>query len=44
MMPNRLVAEATYAHPIDRALTIDKGPPPDRFLLSLIVQFRGKTR
>ena len=40
-LPNRLILEGMYAHPQDRALTIDKAPPPNRFLLSLIVQFRG---
>ena len=43
-LPNQVVLEAMYAHPLDRALAIDKGPPPDRVLLSLIFQFRGGAR
>lgn len=43
-LPNRLILEGMYAHPQDKALTIDKAPPPDRFLASLIVQFRGGAR
>lgn len=43
-LPNRLILEGMFAHPRDRALTIDKAPPPNRFLLSLTVQFRGAAR
>ena len=43
-LPNRLVIEGIYAHPLDRALSIDKAPPPDRVLVSLIFQFRGGAR
>jgi len=42
--PNRLLLEATYARPRDRALLIDAAPPTDRFLLSLTAQFRAKAR
>jgi len=42
--PNRLLLEATYARPRDRALRIDAKPPTERFLLSLTAQFRAKAR
>lgn len=32
--------EVTYAHPEDRALTLDEAPPPDRVLVSLTFQLR----
>lgn len=32
--------ELTYAHPQDRALVLDKAPPPDRVLMSLTFQLR----
>jgi hemolysin activation/secretion protein len=43
-LPNAMILEGMYAHPKDRALTIDSGPPSDRFLVSLIVQFRAGAR
>ena len=43
-LPNQLVLEGIYAHPLDRALTIDQRLPPDRLLLSLIIRFRGGAR
>jgi hemolysin activation/secretion protein len=39
VLPGRVVLEGVYAHPADRALSIDDKPPPDRFLLSLTVRF-----
>ncbi|WP_174280507.1 ShlB/FhaC/HecB family hemolysin secretion/activation protein, partial [Sphingomonas bacterium] len=41
---NRLLFEAIYAHPLDRALTIDKAPPPDRVLVSLTAKFNAPAR
>ena len=38
--PQRAILEIIYAHPEDRALTLDSELPPDRLLLSLTVQFR----
>ncbi|MGJ3627096.1 ShlB/FhaC/HecB family hemolysin secretion/activation protein [Sphingomonas sp. MMS24-JH45] len=44
LVSNRIAAEASYARPLDRALLINGSPPPDRLLVSLIVQARGRTQ
>ena len=44
VIANRLSLEAVYAHPQDRALTIDKAPPPDRVLVSLTARFDARAR
>ena len=41
---NRLAAEVSYARPLDKALLINGSRPPDRLLMSLIVQVRGRTQ
>ena len=41
---NKLLLEAIYAHPLDKALTIDKAPPPDRVLVSLTAKFDARAR
>lgn len=41
---NMVSVEAIYAHPQDRALIIDKSPPPDRVLLSLTARFDARAR
>ena len=41
---NKLLAEAIFAHPMDKALTIDNGPPPNRVLLSLTAKFDARAR
>lgn len=38
------LVEVTYAHPIDRALLIDRAPPPDRVLVSLTWRFQDRAR
>ena len=43
-LPGSMLLELTYAHPRDRALTIDKAPPPDRLLVSLSFRFRDSPR
>lgn len=43
-LPGSLLLELIYAHPRDRALTIDKAPPPDRLLVSLSIRFRDAPR
>lgn len=37
-LANRIAAEVTYAHPIDRALSLDTKRPPDRLLFSITAQ------
>ena len=44
VIANKLSLEAIYAHPQDRALTIDKAPPPDRVLISLTARFDARPR
>ena len=44
LRPVQLYLEATYAHPLDRALSIDKARPTDRFLLSLTAKFDARAR
>jgi hemolysin activation/secretion protein len=44
LFANVLAAELSYAHPLDRALLINRAPPPDRLLFSLIVQARARAR
>ncbi|WP_419809576.1 ShlB/FhaC/HecB family hemolysin secretion/activation protein [Sphingomonas sp.] len=44
IIANQVSLEAIYAHPQDRALTIDKAPPPDRFLVSLTARFDARPR
>ena len=44
IVANQLSVEAIYAHPQDRALTIDKAPPPDRVLVSLTARFDARAR
>lgn len=41
---NQVQLEVMYAHPRDRALTIDEGPPPDRVLVSLTAKFDARGR
>jgi hemolysin activation/secretion protein len=41
---NAVLLEAMYAHPRDKALTIDNAPPPDRFLVSLTARFDARAR
>lgn len=43
-LPSRLVLEATYAHPQDKALRLDAQRPSDRILVSLTAQLRGRAR
>lgn len=43
-LPNHLLLEVAYAHPQDKALTLDKRRPPDRVLVSLTVQLRDRAR
>jgi hemolysin activation/secretion protein len=43
-LPNHLLLEVAYAHPLDKALTLDKRRPPDRVLVSLTVQLRDRAR
>jgi hemolysin activation/secretion protein len=43
-LPNRALLEVTYAKPEDRALSVDAGPPPERVLVSLTLQFRAGAR
>ncbi len=43
-MPGRLVFQALYAKPRDKALSIDKAPPPGRLLLSLTAKFSPNAR
>ena len=43
-LPRRLVLEVSYAHPRDRVLPLDERRPPDRVLVSLTTQFRGRAR
>ena len=38
-LPGRLVAELMYAQPLDKALTIDRAPPPGRVMFSITTQF-----
>ena len=44
IVANQLSVEAMYAHPQDRALTIDKAPPPNRVLVSLTARFDARAR
>ena len=39
-LPGKILLEVAYAHPLDKALTLDAGPPPDRVLVSLSFRFR----
>ena len=41
-MPGTALLEVTYAHPRDRALTIDPRPPSDRVLISLSFRYRDR--
>ncbi|WP_425229566.1 ShlB/FhaC/HecB family hemolysin secretion/activation protein [Sphingomonas sp.] len=41
---NQVSVEAMYAHPQDRALTIDKTRPPNRFLISITARFDPRAR
>lgn len=41
---NKLLFEVIYAHPRDKALTLDKAPPPDRVLVSLTAKFDARAR
>lgn len=41
---NKVLLEAIYAHPQDKALTIDKASPPNRLLLSLTAKFDARAR
>lgn len=43
-LPQQLVFELTYAHPIDKALSIDTARPPNRLLASLSVKFGDHAR
>jgi hemolysin activation/secretion protein len=43
-LPGKVLFEIAYAHPIDKALTIDKAPPPNRVLVSLSFRFRDGAR
>lgn len=43
-LPNRALLEVTYARPEDKALSADAGPPPERVLVSLTLQFRAGAR
>lgn len=44
IVANQVSLEAIYAHPRDRALTIDPAPPSDRFLVSLTARFDARPR
>lgn len=44
IVANQVSVEAIYAHPQDRALSIDKAPPSDRFLVSLTARFDARPR
>ena len=44
VIDNKVSLEAIYAHPQDRALSIDKTRPPDRFLISLTARFDARPR
>lgn len=39
-LPGKVLLELTYAHPMDKALTLDKQRPPNRVLVSLSFRFR----
>ncbi|MDB5695995.1 MAG: hypothetical protein JWN21_1538 [Sphingomonas bacterium] len=41
---NQVQLEVMYAHPRDRALSIDAAPPPDRVLVSLTAKFDARAR
>ena len=43
-LPQHLVAEVMYAQPLDKALSIDKTPPPGRVMVSLTMQFGPGSR
>jgi len=43
-LPGMALLEVTYAHPKDKALTIDKRRPSDRLLLSLSLRFSDTAR
>ena len=43
-LPGRLVFQALYAKPRDKALSIDKAPPPGRLLVSLTAKFSPNAR
>lgn len=43
-LPGAVLLELTYAHPLDKALTLDKATPPDRFLVSLSFRFGSAPR
>ncbi|PSJ36844.1 hypothetical protein C7I55_24335 [Sphingomonas deserti] len=43
-LPGQALLEITYAHPKDRALTIDREPPSDRILVSLSLRFSDAVR
>lgn len=43
-LPGRLVLEASYAHPQDKAFRLDERRASDRVLVSLTAQFRGRVQ
>lgn len=43
-LPGMALLEVTYAHPKDKALTIDEAPPADRVLVSLSLRFSDGVR
>ena len=43
-LPQHVLLEITYAHPLDRALSFDTARPPDRVLVSLSVKFSDRAR
>ncbi len=43
-LPGRLVLQVLYAKPRDKALSIDKAPPPGRVLVSLTTKFSPNAR
>ncbi len=43
-LPGMALLEVTYAHPKDKALTIDQRRPPDRVLVSLSLRFSDSVR
>ena len=43
-LPGRLVLEVSYAHPQDKVSRLDERRPPNRLLVSLTAQFRGRVK
>jgi hypothetical protein len=41
-IPGKVTFEATYAHPMDRALSLDTQKPTDRFLLTVSAKISGR--